>query len=129
MRVISERKYLLSLRRDDKFKSIEDFIGLEWGDNVIDSIPWWKDFKIAYKKKFSKMVSELGSDFFLNYKIPYRYIRTMVIYGLNHLVMMERSLNFMMYYQVLLDGNSIALLMMIMATELIIRYNIGYGLF
>ena len=96
-------KYLLSLRRDEKFKNIEDFIGLEWDDNVIDSIPWWKDFKIAYKKKFSTMVSELGSDFFFDYKIPSRYIGTMVIYWLNHLVMMERSLNFMMYYPVLME--------------------------
>ena len=32
-------KYLLSLRRDEKFKNIEDFIGLEWwNDNVINPI-------------------------------------------------------------------------------------------
>ena len=77
-------KYLLSLRRDEKFKNIEDFIGLEWDDNVIDSIPWWNDFKIAYKKKFkiaykkkfSTMESELGSDFVFGLQDPvplYRY--------------------------------------------------------
>ena len=39
LRVILGSIYLLSLRRDEKFKNIEDFIGLEWwNDNVINPI-------------------------------------------------------------------------------------------
>ena len=123
-------KYLLSLRRDEKFKNIEDFIGLEWDDNVIDSIPWWKDFKIAYKKKFSTMVSELGSDFVFELQDP------VSLYQDNGDLWVESFGDDgaqPQFHDVLsgigIDGNSIVLLMMIMATELIIGYNIGYGLF
>lgn len=56
-------KYLLHLRRDSTFDDIEDFVGLQWNEKSIEAIPWWKEFKVAYKKKFTQMVSELGSDF------------------------------------------------------------------
>ena len=30
---------------------------------VMESIPWWRDFRISFKKKFKTMETNLGSDF------------------------------------------------------------------
>ena len=70
LRVILESICFLYVVMIINSKNIKDVIGLEWNKGSIDSIPWWKYLKIPYKKKFSTMVSELGSDFVFGLQDP-----------------------------------------------------------